>query len=94
MQATKAAIQKITGINIATPKGFHASGLHCGVKHKKLDLGLLYSVTPANAAGVYTTNQVQAAPLKVTQNSISQEGKLQAVIVNSGNANACTGKKA
>lgn len=93
MQATKAAIQKITGINIATPKGFYASGLHCGVKHKKLDLGLLYSVTPANAAGVYTTNQVQAAPLKITQNSISQEGKLQAVIVNSGNANACTGKK-
>ncbi|KZE67726.1 N-acetylglutamate synthase [Fictibacillus phosphorivorans] len=93
MQATKAAIQKITGINIATPKGFYASGLHCGVKHKKLDLGLLYSVKPANAAGVYTTNQVQAAPLKITQNSILQEGKLQAIIVNSGNANACTGKK-
>ncbi|MBH0171134.1 bifunctional ornithine acetyltransferase/N-acetylglutamate synthase [Fictibacillus sp. 18YEL24] len=93
MQATKAAIQKITGLNIATPRGFYASGIHCGVKHKKLDLGLLYSITPANAAGVYTTNQVQAAPLKVTQNSISQEGKLQAIIVNSGNANACTGKK-
>lgn len=93
MQATKAAIHKITGINIATPKGFYASGLHCGVKHKKLDLGLLYSLIPAAAAGVYTTNQVQAAPLKVTQDSLSQEGKLQAVIVNSGNANACTGKR-
>jgi glutamate N-acetyltransferase / amino-acid N-acetyltransferase len=93
MQATKPSIHKVTGINIATPKGFYASGLHCGVKHKKLDLGLIYSLVPANAAGVYTTNQVQAAPLKVTQESIKQEGKLQAVIVNSGNANACTGKK-
>jgi glutamate N-acetyltransferase/amino-acid N-acetyltransferase len=93
MQATKPSIHKVTGINIATPKGFYASGLHCGVKHKKLDLGLLYSLTPANAAGVYTTNQVQAAPLKVTQENIKQEGKLQAIVVNSGNANACTGKK-
>jgi glutamate N-acetyltransferase / amino-acid N-acetyltransferase len=93
MQATKPSIHKVTGINIATPQGFYASGLHCGVKHKKLDLGLLYSVTPAKAAGVYTTNQVQAAPLKVTQESIRQEGKLQAIIVNSGNANACTGKR-
>jgi glutamate N-acetyltransferase / amino-acid N-acetyltransferase len=93
MQATKPSINKVTGINIATPQGFYASGLHCGVKHKKLDLGLLYSVTPARAAGVYTTNQVQAAPLKLTQESIKQEGKLQAIIVNSGNANACTGKR-
>ncbi|MFE1243338.1 bifunctional ornithine acetyltransferase/N-acetylglutamate synthase [Fictibacillus sp. NPDC058756] len=93
MQATKPSIHKVTGINIATPKGYYASGLHCGVKHKKLDLGLIYSLKPANAAGVYTTNQVQAAPLKVTQKSIKQEGKLQAIIVNSGNANACTGKK-
>jgi glutamate N-acetyltransferase/amino-acid N-acetyltransferase len=93
MQAVKPSIHKITGINIATPKGYLASGLHCGIKHKKLDLGLLYSLVPANAAGVYTTNQVQAAPLKVTQENIKQEGMLQAVIVNSGNANACTGKK-
>jgi glutamate N-acetyltransferase/amino-acid N-acetyltransferase len=93
MQAVKPAIHKITGINIATPKGFFASGLHCGIKHKKHDLGLLYSVVPANAAGVYTTNQVQAAPLKVTQENMNKEGKLQAIIVNSGNANACTGKK-
>ncbi|WNB92961.1 bifunctional ornithine acetyltransferase/N-acetylglutamate synthase [Bacillus sp. NEB1478] len=93
MQAVKPAIHKITGINIATPKGYYASGLHCGIKHKKLDLGLLYSLVPANAAGVYTTNRVQAAPLKVTQENIKQEGKLQAIIVNSGNANAVTGKR-
>ncbi|MDR7072901.1 bifunctional ornithine acetyltransferase/N-acetylglutamate synthase [Fictibacillus barbaricus] len=93
MQAVKPSIHKITGINIATPKGYYASGLHCGIKHKKLDLGLLYSLVPADAAGVYTTNRVQAAPLKVTQENIKQEGKLQAIIVNSGNANACTGKK-
>jgi glutamate N-acetyltransferase / amino-acid N-acetyltransferase len=92
MQATKTAFHKITGNNIATPKGYMASGIHCGIKHKKHDLGLLYSVVPAHAAAVYTTNQVQAAPLKITQESMKIESKLQAILVNSGNANACTGK--
>ena len=46
---------------------------------------------PASCAAVYTTNQIQAAPLQVTKDSITAEGKLQAIIVNSGNANACTG---
>jgi glutamate N-acetyltransferase / amino-acid N-acetyltransferase len=93
MQTAKAIIQKINGNNITAPKGYYASGIHCGIKHKKLDLGLLYSAVPANAAAVYTTNQVQAAPLKVTQESMKNESKLQAIIVNSGNANACTGKQ-
>lgn len=77
--------------NIATPKGFRATGIFSGIKKvEKHDLGILLSEVPAQAAGVYTTNLFQAAPLVVTKESI-EKGQLQAVIVNSGNANACTG---
>lgn len=79
--------------NIATAKGFHAGGLHCGIRKQKIDFGWFYSDVPAQAAGVYTTNIFQAAPLKVTQESIAKENKLQAVVVNSGIANACTGEQ-
>lgn len=79
--------------SIITPKGFSASGVYTGVKRHRLDLGAIYCDVPASSAAVYTLNQIQAAPLKVTKQSIASEGKLQAVIVNSGNANACTGKK-
>ncbi len=73
--------------------GFQAAGLHSGVKRKRKDLGIVYCETPANAAAVYTLNVIQAAPLKVTKESLAEEGKVQAVVVNSGNANACTGKQ-
>lgn len=78
---------------IVTPIGFKATGIHCGLKRKRNDLGMIYCETPANVAAVYTTNIIQAAPLKVMKESIAKEGKLQAVIVNSGNANACTGEQ-
>ncbi|HLO12526.1 MAG TPA: bifunctional ornithine acetyltransferase/N-acetylglutamate synthase [Pseudoneobacillus sp.] len=77
--------------NVTTAKGFTAGGMHTGIKRKKLDLGYVYSDVPATTAGVYTTNLFQAAPLLVTQKSIEIEQKIQAVLVNSGNANACTG---
>ncbi|MFC4402667.1 bifunctional ornithine acetyltransferase/N-acetylglutamate synthase [Gracilibacillus xinjiangensis] len=83
----------IEGGNIGSAKGFKAGGLHCGIRKQKIDFGWFYSEVPAHAAGVYTTNAFQAAPLKVTQESIATEGKLQAVVVNSGIANACTGKQ-
>ncbi|MDQ0256961.1 glutamate N-acetyltransferase/amino-acid N-acetyltransferase [Evansella vedderi] len=86
-------IQMVKGGNVTTPKGFTAGGLHCGIKKRKLDLGWVYSEVPATAAGVYTTNQFQAPPLKVTKESISVENKLQAILVNSGVANACTGEQ-
>ncbi|MGN8645991.1 bifunctional ornithine acetyltransferase/N-acetylglutamate synthase [Gracilibacillus sp. HCP3S3_G5_1] len=79
--------------NIASAKGFQAGGLHCGLRKTKMDLGWVYSEVPAQAAGVYTTNVFQAAPLKVTQESIAKENKLQAIIVNSAIANACTGEQ-
>ena len=84
-------MEKIQG-TIASPLGFHAAGIHCGLKKKKLDLGWIYSETPASVAGVFTTNQVQAAPIKQSK-AVVQAGKIQAVIVNSGNANACTGEQ-
>jgi glutamate N-acetyltransferase/amino-acid N-acetyltransferase len=80
--------------SVTTPRGFKAGGLHCGLKKtNRFDLGAIYCEVPAQAAGVYTLNEFQAAPLGVTKNSIGTGGKLQAMIVNSGNANACTGKQ-
>ncbi|MEW9702552.1 bifunctional glutamate N-acetyltransferase/amino-acid acetyltransferase ArgJ [Paenibacillus sp. SI8] len=79
---------------VTTPKGFRAGGLHCGLKKtQRHDLGAIVCEVPAAAAGVYTLNAFQAAPLRVTQESIAHSGKLQAMIVNSGNANACTGQQ-
>jgi len=79
--------------SIVTPQGFKAAGLHCGLKKTdRNDLGVIVCDVPAVAAAVYTTNLIQAAPLKVTRESL-QDGTLRAVVVNSGNANACTGKQ-
>jgi glutamate N-acetyltransferase / amino-acid N-acetyltransferase len=79
--------------SVTLPKGFKAGGMHCGLKRKRLDLGYIVSEVPATVAGVYTTNIFQAAPLLVTQKSIAKENKIQAILVNSGNANACTGEQ-
>lgn len=79
--------------NVTSPQGFSAGGLHCGIRKSKLDLGWVYSDIPAAAAGVYTTNAFQAAPLKVTKESIEVENKLQGILVNSGIANSCTGSQ-
>jgi len=79
--------------SISSPMGFKAGGLHCGLRRKALDLGWIYSEVPAITAGVYTTNLFQAAPLTVTKESIAVEYKIQAILVNSGNANACTGEE-
>ncbi|WP_082651677.1 bifunctional glutamate N-acetyltransferase/amino-acid acetyltransferase ArgJ [Gorillibacterium timonense] len=85
----------LPGGTITTPKGFQAGGLHAGLKKtERRDLGILYCEVPAAAAAVYTLNVFQAAPLKVTRDSIAAgAGKLQALVVNSGNANACTGEQ-
>ena len=79
----------ITG-GVCAAKGFQANGIHCGIRknHSKRDLALIYSEVTANAAAVYTTNLVKGAPLLVTKAHIA-DGKAQAVICNSGNANTC-----
>jgi glutamate N-acetyltransferase/amino-acid N-acetyltransferase len=75
------------------PKGYLASGVACGLKPSgNKDLGLLVSDRPATAAGVFTTNRVQAAPVQLTRRHIRQ-GTARAIVVNAGNANACTGKQ-
>ena len=75
---------------VCAAKGFSANGIHCGIRKNrtKRDLALIYSETPATAAAVYTTNLVKGAPLTVTKSHIAN-GKAQAVICNSGNANTC-----
>lgn len=77
---------------VTTPKGFKAAGLHCGLKKTdRNDLGVIVCDVPAAAAAVYTTNLFQAAPLQVTRESLNAGRTLRAMLVNSGNANACTG---
>ncbi len=75
---------------VCAAKGFKASGVHCGIRKNrtKRDLSLIISEVPASAAAVYTTNLVKGAPLTVTKDHIS-DGKAQAIICNSGNANTC-----
>lgn len=76
--------------NVTSPRGFRAAGIHCGVKSSRKDLALIASDTLASAAAMFTTNTVKAAPVLLSQERI-QSGAAQAIIVNSGNANACTG---
>lgn len=93
LTASTNVMKKLSSKNIVSPKGFKAAGIHCGLKHKKKDLAILVSDVPASVAGVFTTNAVQAAPLKITKEVVYTTQKIQAMIVNSGNANACTGKQ-
>ena len=73
--------------------GFMFSGISAGIKEgEERDLALFYSVTPATAAGVFTTNRVKAAPVLLDRERM-RKGRCQAIIVNSGNANACTGER-
>ncbi|WP_203364296.1 bifunctional ornithine acetyltransferase/N-acetylglutamate synthase [Bacillus sp. REN10] len=87
------AISEITNGSLISPKGFAAAGVNSGVRETRNDLGVVFSEVPAESAAVYTTSHFQAAPIKVTQDSLSVEQKLQAILVNSGCANACTGKQ-
>lgn len=75
---------------VCAAKGYRASGIHCGIRKNKTkkDLSLIYSEQIASAAAVYTTNLVKGAPLTVTKAHLAN-GKAQAVICNSGNANTC-----
>lgn len=77
---------------VTAPKGFLASGIHCGLKQSNLkkDLALIYSEVPAAAAGMYTKNKVKGAPIYITKDHLNNK-KAQAIIVNSGNANTCNG---
>jgi glutamate N-acetyltransferase/amino-acid N-acetyltransferase len=73
---------------VCAANGFRANGVHCGIKNTKKDLALIASDVPASAAAVFTKNIVQAAPIAVSRANL-KNGVAQAVIANSGNANAC-----
>ena len=81
---------KMINGGVCAAKGFSANGVHCGIRHNKTkkDLALIVSQVRATAAAVYTTNLVKGAPLTVTKKNIA-DGKAQAIICNSGNANTC-----
>src|SRR5688572_12881776 len=97
----KMAFREIPG-SITAPKGFRVAGVFCDIKRlgtgkgsnkgKKRDLAVIVSDRPATAAGMFTTSQVCAAPVKVCVERL-RAGTGQAIVVNSGNANACTGKQ-
>jgi len=79
---------------ITYPLGIKAAGINCGIRLNKKDLALIYSDKLADAVAMYTTNKFKAAPLVVTEKNLSLSGgKLKAVLINSGIANACTGEK-
>ncbi len=84
-------MKTITG-SVTAPRGFVANGIKCGIKKGKLDLALIASKVPALTAGVFTTNKIKAAPVKITKERI-RNGRAQAIVVNSGNANCLTGKR-
>lgn len=79
--------------SVTSAKGFMADGVHVGLRYNKKDVGMIYSEVPAVAAAVYTLNKFIAAPNIVTKESVNTERTLQAVVVNSACANACTGKR-
>ena len=84
--------RKISG-GVCAPKGFVANAVSAGIKNpnaERLDLALIYSGTPCVAAGTFTTNRVKAAPVRVSQAHLRNRD-IQAIVINSGNANACTG---
>jgi N-acetylglutamate synthase/N-acetylornithine aminotransferase len=80
-------------LHLLSPKGFQAAGVKAGIKSSgKLDVGLLLCDSLATAAAVFTANKVVAAPVVVGREHVAG-GKLRGVIVNAGNANACTGRR-
>ncbi len=78
--------------NITNVRGFTCWGAHTGIKSLRRDLAIIYSEVPASAAAVFTQNQVVAEPIKICRDHI-KNGQAQAIVVNAGNANACTGER-
>jgi glutamate N-acetyltransferase / amino-acid N-acetyltransferase len=87
-------MERVAG-GVCAPAGFLAAGVHADIKGKggtKRDVAIIFSRRPAAAAGVFTRNIVKAAPVLLSERAV-RDGSLQALVVNSGNANACTGPR-
>lgn len=79
--------------SITSVSGIKATGIHSGLKRKRKDLALIFSDYPCTVAGTFTLNKVQAAPLQISKKIIKTGNKVKAILINSGNANACTGEQ-
>ena len=84
--------QSIEG-GVTAPKGYTAAGVYCGIRKAKKDIAVIKSDVPADIAAVFTLNKTVAAPVIVDRLQLKKSKKISAVIVNSGNANACTGER-
>ncbi len=84
--------EHVTSIDgtVTSPRGYRAAGIHCGIKASQPDLALVVSDLPAAAAGTFTQNKMRSAPVALSESRLAS-GRAQAVLVNSGNSNACTG---
>ena len=79
---------------VTAAKGFEAAGTAANIKYKdRMDMALIYSTAPCKAAGTFTTNVVKAAPVMWDKEIVENSPYAQAVVVNAGIANACTGKQ-
>ena len=85
-------IKRVDG-GITAPKGFAAAGVFAGLKKNKKDMAMIYSETPCEVAGVFTRNIVKAAPVKFDREVVYSGSQVNAVVINSGVANACTGEQ-
>ncbi|UCC16638.1 MAG: bifunctional ornithine acetyltransferase/N-acetylglutamate synthase [Dehalococcoidales bacterium] len=89
------AISQITGGTVTSPQGFQAGAVYAGIKKDdtNLDLGILYSEVPADAAGVFTTSTIRAAAVTLCQERLKKNNQISALVVNAGCANAYTGNQ-
>ena len=85
-------IKKVKG-GVLAAKGFKACGIACGLKKVKKDMALIYSDSPCSFAGVFTQNTVAAAPVVHDRLVVKNSESVHSIIVNSANANACTGEQ-
>lgn len=91
----KASVVFTPSGTVSSPDGFFAGATSAGIKHKPggaLDLGIIFSETPCTAAAVFTRNRIKAAPVMLSRKRL-RDGRAQAIVINSGNANACTGRR-
>jgi glutamate N-acetyltransferase/amino-acid N-acetyltransferase len=86
------SLNECTG-GVTAPRGFVAGGLYAGIRKAKKDIAMIHSKTPATAAGVFTLNKTQASCVLVDKLQLRRSASCSAVVINSGNANACTGER-
>jgi glutamate N-acetyltransferase / amino-acid N-acetyltransferase len=94
IKASSSSSWQVVEGGITAAQGYLASGISAGIKKKGLDLAVIFSPQPASAAGIFTTNRVQAAPVLLSKENLKfSRGRVRAILINSGCANACTGEQ-